>query len=221
MELFLESLSWLIDPAHWAGPTGILARLGQHVGLTALVIFIAAALALPAGVAIGHTRRGQNIVAAIAGSVRAIPTLGLLTLLGLLLGIGLAAPTIVLVVLAIPPLLAGAYSGVANVDPMTVRAARALGMSDWQIVRGVELPLAAPIIMGGVRSAIIQVVATATLAAYIADAGLGRFIFSGLATRRYEEVLGAAIVVILLALVLDLGVGYGVKRVERRAKFTA
>lgn len=94
-------------------------------------------------------------------------------------------------------------------------------MSDWQIVRGVELPLAAPIIMGGVRSAIIQVVATATLAAYIADAGLGRFIFSGLATRRYEEVLGAAIVVILLALVLDLGVGYGVKRVERRAKFTA
>ena len=89
-------------------------------------------------------------------------------------------------------------------------------MSGWQVVRDVELPLAAPIIMGGVRSAIVQVVATATLAAYVADAGLGRFIFSGLATRRYEEVLGAAIVVIVLALILDLGVGFAVKRAERR-----
>lgn len=216
MDLLFDSLAWLADPASWAGPSGILHRLGQHVGLAAVVVLIAAALALPAGVAIGHTRRGQNVVAAIAGSARAIPTLGLLTLLGLMLGIGLAAPTIVLVVLAIPPLLAGAYSGVANVDPMTVRAAHALGMSGWQVVCDVELPLAAPIIMGGVRSAIVQVVATATLAAYVADAGLGRFIFSGLATRRYEEVLGAAIVVIVLALILDLGVGFAVKRAERR-----
>ena len=120
--------------------------------------------------------------------------------------------------LAIPPLLAGAYSGVANVDVTAVKAARALGMSEWQIVRGVELPLASPVIMGGVGSAALQVVATATLAAYVADAGLGRFIFSGLSARRYDEMLGGAILVILLALFVDLAFHLAIKVSERHAR---
>lgn len=217
MNLFGESFAWLTDPANWVGGSGILARLGQHLLIALVVLVIAGLIALPAGVIIGHTRRGQGVVAAIAGAARAIPTLGLLTLLGLVLGIGLQAPTITLVVLAIPPLLAGAYSGVANVDMDTVKAARALGMSEWQIVYSVELPLAAPIVMGGVRSAAVQVIATATLAAYVADQGLGRFIFSGLASRHYETMLGGAVMVIVLALLVDMVFGLAVKYSNGRA----
>lgn len=217
MNLFGESFAWLTDPANWVGGSGILARLGQHLLIALVVLVIAGLIALPAGVIIGHTRRGQGVVAAIAGAARAIPTLGLLTLLGLVLGIGLQAPTITLVVLAIPPLLAGVYSGVANVDMDTVKAARALGMSEWQIVYSVELPLAAPIVMGGVRSAAVQVIATATLAAYVADQGLGRFIFSGLASRHYETMLGGAVMVIVLALLVDMVFGLAVKYSNGRA----
>ncbi|QOR47302.1 ABC transporter permease [Trueperella pecoris] len=221
MNLFLQAFAWLTDPANWAGASGIWARLGQHLAIVGVVLVIAGVIALPVGVAIGHARRGEHVIAAIAGAARAIPTLGLLTVLGLMLGIGLAAPTIVLVVLAIPPMLAGAYSGVANVDSGTVKAARAIGMSRWQTVTRVELPLAAPIIVGGIRSAVVQVIATATLAAYIADAGLGRFIFSGLSTRRYDEMLGAAVVVIALALVADLAFAGGLAYTQRRSRVRA
>ncbi|WP_072343132.1 ABC transporter permease [Actinomyces urinae] len=218
MNLLGDALAWVADPGNWLGASGIWVRLGQHLAIALVVLLIASAVALPAGVAVGHTRRGQGVVAAIAGAARAVPTLGLLTLLGLLMGIGLKAPVIVLVVLAIPPLLAGAYSGVANVDVTAVKAARALGMSEWQIVRGVELPLASPVIMGGVGSAALQVVATATLAAYVADAGLGRFIFSGLSARRYDEMLGGAILVIMLALFVDLAFHLAIKVSERHAR---
>lgn len=143
------------------------------------------------------------MVTALAGAARAVPTLGLLTLLGLALGIGLLAPGIALVVLAIPPLLAGAYAGVASVDANTVKAARAMGMTESQIIFRVELPLAAPVVIGGVRSAVMQVIATATLAAYTADAGLGRYIFAGLKTRDYGEMIGGALLVIALALLVE------------------
>lgn len=203
MNLFAQTWHWLTDAASWTGSTGIFARLGEHLVITLGVVGIAALIALPIGVLIGHTGKGQGLIAAIAGAGRAIPTLGLLTLLGLFFGIGLTAPVIALVVLAIPPMLAGAYSGVANVDRGTVKAARGIGMSEAQIVSHVELPLAWPVILGGIRSAVIQVIATATLAAYIADEGLGRFIFSGLKTRAYEEMIGGALLVIALALVID------------------
>ena len=135
------------------------------------------------------------------------PTLGLLTLFGIWIGIGLAAPIIALVILAIPPLLAGAYAGFESVDRGTIDAARAVGMRESQIVRKVELPLGMPIVVGGIRSATLQIIATATLAAYIADDGLGRFIFAGLKTRDYAEMLGGSILVILLALIVDGGLG--------------
>ena len=217
MNLFVQTWQWLTDPASWSCGTGILARLAEHVVITAGVVAVAAIIALPIGILIGHTGRGQGLIAAIAGAGRAIPTLGLLTLLGLFFGIGLTAPMLALVVLAIPPMLAGAYSGVANVDRGTVKAARGIGMSETQIIRHVEVPLAAPVVLGGIRSATIQVIATATLAAYIADEGLGRFIFSGLKTRAYEEMTGGALLVIVLALVIDGLFALGVRWRARTA----
>ncbi|AHI23426.1 ABC transporter permease [Corynebacterium vitaeruminis] len=204
MDLLSSSFSWLSDVHNWTGTSGILLRLVQHLGITAVVVAVAALVALPIGIAIGHSGRGSGVVAAVAGAGRAIPTLGLLTLLGLFIGIGLLAPSIALVVLAIPPLLAGAYAGVASVDPLVVKSARAMGMTPWQQISQVELPLAWPLILGGLRSACVQVIATATLAAYTADAGLGRFIFAGLKTRDYPQMVGGAIVVVLLALLVEL-----------------
>ena len=136
--------------------------------------------------------------------MRAIPTLGLLTLLGLWLGIGIEAPFIALVVLAIPSLLVGAYSGVEAIDSHTPQAAQAIGMRPAQVLLTVELPLALPVIVGGLRAATLQLVATTTLAAYTADTGLGRYIFSGLKTRDYAEMLGGAVLVIVVAVILEL-----------------
>ncbi len=204
MNLFTDAFDWLADPANWSGPSGIWQRLLEHLVITAAVVAIAALVALPLGVLVGHTRRGRGGVVLLSGAARAIPTLGLLTILGLQLGIGLVAPVIALVVLAVPPLLAGAYAGVESVPPAAVDASRGVGMTEWQVVRQVELPLAMPVIVGGIRSATLQVVATATLAAYVADAGLGRFLFSGLKGRDYAEMLGGALLVAGLALVLEL-----------------
>lgn len=203
MTLFDEALAWLLDPAAWEGAGGIPERLGQHIAITLGVLVIATVIALPIGVIIGHRRAGGGAVVVLAGAARAIPTLGLLTLLGLAIGIGLGAPVAALVILAIPPLLTGAYAGIQSTDTATVDAARAIGLSEWQIVRGVELPLAAPVIVGGLRSAALQVIATASLAAYTADAGLGRFIFAGLKTRDYGELIGGSALIIVLALLLD------------------
>nr|WP_276568828.1 ABC transporter permease subunit [Aeromicrobium phoceense] len=164
---------------------------------------IAAVPAVPLGVLVGHTRRGRGAVTALAGAVRAVPTLGLLTLLALLMGVGVGAPLLALVALAVPSLLAGAYAGIEAADPVAVDAARAMGMSEWQIVRDVELPLGAGVLMGGVRAATLQVVATATLAAYTSDTGLGRYLFTGLKSRDYPQMLAGALLVAALALLLD------------------
>lgn len=204
MNLFAEALAWLSEPANWSGPGGITARTGQHLAITALTILLAGLVAWPAGVLIGHTRRGAGIVGALTGAARAIPTLGLLTLFGLGLGIGLTAPLLALIVLAIPSLLAGTYAGIQAIDPAIPAAARAIGMSPAQVILTVEVPLAMPVIIGGLRSATLQVVATATLAAYTADIGLGRYLFAGLKSRDYTEMLGGALVVVALTLILEV-----------------
>jgi osmoprotectant transport system permease protein len=203
MNLLLEAVAWILDPANWTGAGSIPERIGQHLAISATVLLIAALIALPIGLFVGHTGRGKELAVTVSGGLRALPTLGLLTLLALSLGIGLQAPIIALVVLALPPLLAGAYAGLESVDRRTIDAARAMGMRERQIIGKVEVPLGLPIIVGGIRSATLQIVATATLAAYIANEGLGRFIFSGLKTRDYAEMLGGSILVILLALVID------------------
>ena len=203
MNLLLEAIAWILDPANWTGVGSIPERIVQHLAISATVLLIASAIALPIGMFVGHTGRGKDPAVTVSGGLRALPTLGLLTLLGLSIGIGLQAPIIALVVLALPPLLAGAYAGLESVDRRTVDAARAMGMRERQVIGKVELPLGMPIIVGGIRSATLQIVATATLAAYIADDGLGRFIFAGLKTRDYAEMLGGSILVILLALAID------------------
>ena len=190
MNLFLEALEWLFTGENWDGAGGILSRLQQHLYFTLAVVAVACVLALPAGVAIGHTRRGVAVVPMITASARALPTLGLLTLVGLWSGLGLVAPFCALLVLAIPPMLAGAYAGITSAEPVTVDAARAIGLSSWQVLTQVELPAAVPLLLEGLRSTTLQVVATATLAAYTADVGLGRFLFAGLKTRDYAQMIG-------------------------------
>ncbi|RXZ71269.1 ABC transporter permease [Agromyces albus] len=203
MNLFLDALAWLFDPAQWSGSGSIPQRIGEHVWISLVVLLIASAIALPVGAIIGHSGRGREVAIRVSGGLRALPTLGVLTLFGLWIGIGLSAPILALVILAIPPLLAGAYAGFESVDRHTIDAARAVGMRESQIVGKVELPLGMPILVGGIRSATLQIIATATLAAFIADAGLGRFIFEGLKIRDYGEMLGGSILVIILALVVD------------------
>ncbi|MBP8918117.1 MAG: ABC transporter permease subunit [Micropruina sp.] len=204
MNLLTGAIAWLTDPTNWAGTDGIPTRLAQHLTITAIAMASAALIALPVGLLAGHTGRGSGLIGAITGAARAIPTLGLLTLIGLGVGIGLTAPLLALIVLAIPSLLAGAYAGIQSIDPTVPAAAKAVGMSPGQILAQVELPLASPIIVGGLRAATLQVVATATLAAYTADVGLGRYLFTGLKSRDYPEMLGGAILVAALALVLEI-----------------
>lgn len=203
MNFFIDAVNWILDPARYTGMGSIPARLLEHLLFTFVTLLIAAAIAIPFGFFIGHTGRGRGIAVATAGGLRALPTLGLLTLVALWIGIGLGAPYVALTVLAIPPILAGAYTGFEAIDRATIDAARAVGMSEGQIVRKVEIPLGLPLLIGGIRAATLQVVATATLAAYIADFGLGRYLFEGLKIRDYAEMLGGSILVILLALLLE------------------
>ena len=202
MSIFLEALSWLTTPANWLGESGILTRSAEHLGLTFLIVVLASLVALPLGTVIGHTGRGRWLVSA-TGAARAIPTLGVLTLAGLWLGIGLAAPTLALLVLAVPPLLSATYSGIASTPRTTVDAARAIGLTEPQILAQVEFPHAVGLIAAGVRSATLQVIATTTLAAYTANYGLGRFLYTGLKTRDYAQMIGGAIIVVALALATD------------------
>ena len=204
MNYWRAAVAWIFDPAHWGGLSGIGQRLGEHLVYTVVAVALASLVAIPAGWLVGHTRRGRGIVVASTGAARALPTLGLLTLVGLALGVGLAAPMVALVVLALPSLVAGAYAGVEAVDPATVDAARGVGLSEWQVLTRVEIPLGLPLLLGGVRSAALQVVATATLAAYVGAGGLGRFLFLGLKTQDYPQMLAAALLVMALAVVLDV-----------------
>lgn len=198
-----EMLAYFAQGANWAGETGIPARLGEHLWYSFLAVAAAAVLAFPIGVFIGHTGVGKVYLVSASNVLRALPSLGIMTLLVLLMGIGLLPPLAALVLIAIPPILAGVYAGVANVDPEVVDAARAIGMKDSRIILQVELPLALPLILGGMRGAILQVVATATIAAYVNLGGLGRYIFDGLALYDYGQVLVGAVLVTALALVLD------------------
>ncbi|WP_221583900.1 ABC transporter permease [Microbacterium sp. G2-8] len=203
MNVFADAIGWILDPENWGGSAGIAARAGEHLAYSALTLVIAAAIAIPVGIWIGHTGRGREVVVPFTGALRALPTLGLVTLLALLLGSGLLPPLIALVILAIPPVLAGTYSGIEAIDPETRGAARAVGFTTRQAVLQVELPLALPLIAGGIRSSALQVIATWTVAAFLPLGGLGRFLIDGLAVRDYAQMLGGSLVVIVIALVVD------------------
>lgn len=203
MSVVSETIDWLSDSTHWSGDDGVPNRMLEHLVYTAETIAIAGVIAIPIGLWIGHTGRFRSFAVGLTGAMRALPTLGLLTAIALYLGIGLTAPLVALVILAVPPLLAGAYAGLESVDRQTIDAARAMGMTEWQILSKVEVPLALPIIVGGIRSAVLQVVATATVAAYVGLGGLGRYLIDGQAVSDYAQMAAGSVLVIALALALD------------------
>ena len=204
MRFLTEAVVWLSDATHWTGPEGLGVRLAEHLGYSAVGVLIACLIAVPAGWWVGHTRRGRGLAVGLSGAARALPTLGVVTLAGILLGIGLVGPMVAFVVLALPSVLAGAYTGVESVDPVAVDAARAAGMTEGQVLTRVEIPLGLPLLVGGIRSAFLQVIATATLAAYVGAGGLGRLLFLGLKTQDYAQMLAASLLVVALALVCDV-----------------
>ncbi len=204
-------LTWLADGAHWQGDDGILHRVTEHMEYSLTALLIAALIAIPLGLYIGHTGRGRFLVVSAVGSARAIPSLGLLFLAVLVLGprfhgdIAFLAPAgLVLVVLAIPPILSGAYAGVGGVDPAARDAAKGMGMRGSEVLRHVEVPCALPLILSGVRSAMLQVIATATIGAVVSLGGLGRFLIDGLAVNDTPQTASGAILVALLALFVDM-----------------
>lgn len=203
MNYITEAIAWILDPANAGGSDGVWARSAEHLWYTLLAVAAACVIAIPLGYLVGHTRRGRGLVVVSSGAARALPTLGVVTLVGLVLGIGLVAPLVALVLLAVPSVLAGAYAGLEAIDPRTVDAARAMGMSEWQVLTRVEIPLGLPLLLGGIRSATLQVIATATLAAYVGAGGLGRFLFLGLKTQDYPQMLAAALLVVAIALILE------------------
>ncbi|WP_217176945.1 ABC transporter permease [Streptomyces sp. AC495_CC817] len=206
MNLFLDAFAWMFAPEQWQGRYALPVLLGQHLLLTLISVLIAAAIALPVGWLIGHTGKGREIAVAVSGAARAIPAFGLMVLLVLLLGV-LRIPeaaVITFVLLAIPSLLAGAYTGLEAIDRRVIDAARAMGMTEWQVFTKVELPLGLPLLVGGIRAALLQVIATVTIAAYVNLGGLGWPIIQGIPLRRFDQVLGGAIIVAVLALLVDL-----------------
>ncbi len=203
MNLFAEALAWIFRGAPGSNPIGEAAL--QQLAYTALSVLVAGVIAIPIGWYIGHTGRGREIAVAISGAARAIPSFGLLILLVLLLGVlnKPEAAVITFVVLAIPSLLAGAYTGFEAIDPRVIDAGRSMGMTEWQILWRIEVPLGMPLLIGGIRAATLQVVATVTIAAYIGLGGLGQYIITGLALQQLEVIIGGAILVAALALILD------------------
>ncbi|MFK0119430.1 ABC transporter permease [Streptomyces sp. NPDC090994] len=189
------------DSAHWHGYDGIPQRLLEHVQYSLLALGLAALIGLPVGLVTGHTGRGGNALALVATAARALPSFGLLVLIVIMMGFGLLPVMIPLVVLAVPPILVTTYEAVRSVDPAPVDAARGMGMRESRVLLQVELPVALPLILSGLRSAAIQIVSTATIAAYVSLGGLGRYIVDGLYQRDYEKVVGGATLVAVLALV--------------------
>ncbi len=202
-------LAWLADPARWQGTDGIPTRVGEHIWLSALAVLVAALLAAPVGVWLGHRGRGGFLAVTVTNLGRALPSMALLAFalpLSIALGLGLGFwPTLVaLVPLGIPPILTNSYTAVRAVDPDVVEAGRGMGLSEWQVLRSVELPIAAPLIIAGIRNAAVAIVATATLGALLAGGGLGRYIVDGLALQDYQRLFVGALLVALLAIVTEV-----------------
>ncbi|MFD0418241.1 ABC transporter permease [Streptomyces sp. NPDC127108] len=203
-ELLKDLGAWLVDGDQWAGPDGIGHRLAEHLQYSLLATLVAAVIALPIGLLIGHTGRGAFVAINLASFGRALPTVGLVVLVFLASGLSMWPVYVALVALAVPSIVTNTYAGMSAVDPEVRDAARGQGMRGHQVLLQVELPLALPLIMTGLRLALIQVVATATIAAYVSFGGLGRYVFDGLAQRDLVQVLGGAVLVALVAVVLDL-----------------
>jgi osmoprotectant transport system permease protein len=202
---FGDAMRYLNDPFNWTRRDGIFDLLVEHLRISALAVLAAMVVALPVGMLLGHTGRGGGFTVALSNVSRAVPTLALLTVFAVTpIGFGPTATTIALAVFAIPPILTNTYVGFRGVDRDVVEAARAMGFSERQVATRVELPLAMPLLMTGVRTAAVQVVATATLAALVAGGGLGRIITLGFRQQDYGAVVAGAILVAALAVLTEL-----------------
>jgi osmoprotectant transport system permease protein len=214
MEFLSEVMAWYADPANWTGRDAIGLRIWEHVWLSATSLAAGIAVALPAGLYIGHTNRGARAVVAISNIGRAVPSLGWLgivypitTLLFARAGIGFLPAFVALVALAVPPIVTNTYAGLREVDDDLREAGRGMGMTESQLLGRVEVPVALPVILAGVRSSAVTVVATATLAALVGGGTLGHFIVQGLFLNDQVRVFGAAVLVALLAVGTEIGFG--------------
>jgi osmoprotectant transport system permease protein len=218
-----DIVAWFTDPAHLTGTGSIQQRLFEHILLCAAAILVATIIGLPIGLYIGHTRRYANLAINIANIGRALPSYALVVMI-LPLSITISPeygldpiPTFVAMsLLAIPPILVGAYSGLRAVDAELVEAGRGMGLREGEILRNVELPLASPIIVGGFRTATLQVIATATIGAIVSGGGLGRFIVDGIHNQDYTTVVGGVILVASLAIGVDLVLALIQRRITPR-----
>jgi osmoprotectant transport system permease protein len=208
---FTEVGRWFADPLNWSGPTSVPVRLVEHLWLSGIPLMIATVVALPLGLFVGHTRRLELLVVSVANIGRAIPTFAVLVILVMLLGLGDEPIILALTLLAIPPILTNTYVGIQQVDPDTIESARGMGMTGGQVLGGIEVRLAAPVVVAGLRTAAVTVVATATLAALIGGGGLGRIIVDGLAVRDLPQVFSGALLVALLAITVEIAFA-GIRR---------
>ena len=211
MNGFAEGLRWLLDSAHWSGIDGIPVRVWEHVQLSGIALLLASLIAIPAGLLVGHTRRGQFLTVQVANIGRSIPSLAVLSIFFLIvikvspkLAFGFLPTIIALTLLAIPVILINTYVGIQQVEQDTVEAVRGMGMNGRQVLLQLEMPTAMPLIMTGLRLAAVQIVATAGLAALIAGGGLGRYIVDGFALRENDKIVAGAILVAVLSLLTDL-----------------
>jgi osmoprotectant transport system permease protein len=212
MSLWNYMIAFFDKGAQWHGYDGIPQRLLEHVTYSGEALLIAAVIALPIGLITGHTGRGGNALALVAVATRALPSYGLLVLLFTLMGLGLTPVMIPLVALAVPPILVTTYEAIRGVDGSLTDAARGMGMRPAQVLARVEVPVGLPLILSGMRSAAVQIVSTATIAAYVSFGGLGRYIVDGLYQENYTKVVGGATLVVVLALA-TLGLFWLVGRV--------
>jgi osmoprotectant transport system permease protein len=211
MELLAAIAQWFGNPAHWQGPAGIPTRVGEHLALSGAALLLAALLGLTTGIWVGHTGRGAQLAVNLANLGRALPTFGVMAIVLPITatfdpeaGFKVYPAIIGLAILAVPPLLVNAYVGVSGVDPDTVEAGRANGMRERQLLTQVELPLALPAILAGVRSATSQVIATATLAAIFAGPGVGAYLVEGYAQRDYPQMWAGVILVAVLFAIAEV-----------------
>jgi len=204
MDFLHKVLLWFVDGAHWQGSDGIPTRLGEHLHLSLEAVVIAAVIALPVGIALGHYGRFGNLAISLSNIGRAVPSYGILVIAFTVLGFGDGPIIVALTALAIPPMVTNSYVALSEVDPDIKEAARGMGYRELAQLLRIELPLSVPLIMAGVRTSAIQVVATATVAALVAGGGLGRYIIDGFAQFDYTKLFAGALLVALLALATEV-----------------
>ena len=204
MNVFGEALRYLNDPYNWTRPNGILDLLVQHLRISVLAVVLGALVALPLGILLGASGRGGGAIVVLSNVSRAVPTLALLTVFAVTpLGFSETSTILALALFALPPMLTNTFVGFREVDRDVREAARAMGMARRQVIAKVEFPLAVPLIMTGVRTAAVQVVATATLAALVGGGGLGRSINLGFGQQDYAQIIAGALLVAVLALLTE------------------